>query len=153
MSVEFNSPYTVFIDEAERRVTVLDQRLLPHRVEHVDLKNAQEAAEAIRDMTVRGAPLIGVTGAAGMALAADESTETGFLIEAANLLKSARPTAVNLNWAVDFMLTRLKGTEPDRRRKVFVFVFIRSCLFQQITGKINAVILIFFVKKNIRHRF
>lgn len=61
MSVEFNSPYTVFIDEAERRVTVLDQRLLPHRVEHVDLKNAQEAAEAIRDMTVRGAPLIGVT--------------------------------------------------------------------------------------------
>ena len=43
MSVEFNSPYTVFIDEAERRVTVLDQRLLPHRVEHVDLKNAQEA--------------------------------------------------------------------------------------------------------------
>ena len=44
MSVEFNSPYTVFIDEAERRVTVLDQRLLPHRVEHVDLKNAQEAA-------------------------------------------------------------------------------------------------------------
>lgn len=117
MSVEFNSPYTVFIDEAERRVTVLDQRLLPHRVEHVDLKNAQEAAEAIRDMTVRGAPLIGVTGAAGMALAADESTETGFLIEAANLLKSARPTAVNLNWAVDFMLKRLKGMEPDRRRK------------------------------------
>ena len=117
MSVEFNSPYTVFIDEAERRVTVLDQRLLPHRVEYVDLKNAQEAAEAIRDMTVRGAPLIGVTGAAGMALAADESTETGFLIEAANLLKSARPTAVNLNWAVDFMLKRLKGMEPDRRRK------------------------------------
>ena len=93
MSVESNSPYTVFIDEAERRVAVLDQRLLPHRVEYVDLKNAQEAAEAIRDMTVRGAPLIGVTGAAGMALAADESTETGFLIEAANLLKSARPTA------------------------------------------------------------
>ena len=113
MSVEFNSPYTVFIDEAERRVTVLDQRLLPHRVEHVDLKNAQEAAEAIRGMTVRGAPLIGVTGAAGMALAADESTETGFLIEAANLLKSARPTAVNLNWAVDFMLKRLKGMEPS----------------------------------------
>ena len=117
MSVESNSPYTVFIDEAERRVAVLDQRLLPHRVEYVDLKNAQEAAEAIRDMTVRGAPLIGVTGAAGMALAADESTETGFLIEAANLLKSARPTAVNLNWAVDFMLKRLKGMEPDRRRK------------------------------------
>ncbi len=60
MSVESNSPYTVFIDEAERRVAVLDQRLLPHRVEYVDLKNAQEAAEAIRDMTVRGAPLIGV---------------------------------------------------------------------------------------------
>jgi methylthioribose-1-phosphate isomerase len=58
VSVESNSPYTVFIDEAERRVAVLDQRLLPHRVEYVDLKNAQEAAEAIRDMTVRGAPLI-----------------------------------------------------------------------------------------------
>lgn len=87
---------------------------MPHRVEYVDLKNAQEAAEAIRDMTVRGAPLIGVTGAAGMALAADESTETGFLIEAANLLKSARPTAVNLNWAVDFMLKRLKGWNRDR---------------------------------------
>ena len=51
MSVEFNSPYTVFIDEAERRVTVLDQRLLPHRVEHVDLKNAQEAAEARSKVT------------------------------------------------------------------------------------------------------
>lgn len=57
MSVEFNSPYTVFIGEAERRVTVLDQRLLPHRVEYVDLKNAQEAAEAIRDMTGFAEPL------------------------------------------------------------------------------------------------
>lgn len=58
-----------------------------------------------------------MTGAAGMALAADESTETGFLIEAANLLKSARPTAVNLNWAVDFMLKRLKGRSPTADEK------------------------------------
>ena len=48
MSVEFNSPYTVFIDEAERRVTVLDQRLLPHRVEYVDLKNAHPRYDGSR---------------------------------------------------------------------------------------------------------
>ncbi len=82
-------------------VVLIDQRKLPGVEEYVSCRTADEVAEAIATMVVRGAPAIGVTAAYGMALAARAGQD---LAGAAAHLKGARPTAVNLAWAVDRML-------------------------------------------------
>ncbi|HVR37571.1 MAG TPA: S-methyl-5-thioribose-1-phosphate isomerase, partial [Thermoanaerobaculia bacterium] len=79
---------------------LLDQRLLPREVVWVECRDAASVAEAIRTMVVRGAPAIGVSAAYGIALAAMRGDDIN---AAATLLKAARPTAVNLAWAVDRM--------------------------------------------------
>lgn len=79
-------------------VIMLDQRELPERESYVELRSFEEVARAIRDMVVRGAPAIGISAAYGMVLAARAGAN---LDDAARLLKAARPTAVNLAWAVD----------------------------------------------------
>jgi methylthioribose-1-phosphate isomerase len=80
---------------------LLDQRRLPHEVTYVACRNAHEVAVAIREMVVRGAPAIGVSAAFGLALASKNGED---IREAAEELRCARPTAVNLMWAVDRML-------------------------------------------------
>jgi methylthioribose-1-phosphate isomerase len=80
---------------------LLDQRLLPREVHYTACRDAHEVAEAIRDMIVRGAPAIGVSAAFGMALASQRGDD---LDAAAVELRSSRPTAVNLMWALDRML-------------------------------------------------
>lgn len=112
-----NQLYTISIDPLGHKVSVLDQRALPHRVEYLNLRSWQDACEAIQDMAVRGAPLIGVTGAAAVALAAEKSTEEADLRRAAGVVKESRPTAINLAWAVDYVLKRILGMQPERRRK------------------------------------
>jgi len=93
-------------------VQVIDQRKLPFEFALVDLLTARDAFEAIRNMTVRGAPLIGVTGAYGICLGLLEATENNWrtlLAETAILLKSARPTAVNLAILIDEMCATIAG--------------------------------------------
>ena len=91
-------------------VKMIDQRALPWRLEFARLETAAQVAESIRNMTVRGAPAIGASAAFGMALAAREGkseslpTLLAYLDRQADLLKAARPTAVNLAWAVDKLL-------------------------------------------------
>ena len=91
-------------------VAILDQRALPHREVVLECRTVEDVVEAIRSLAVRGAPIIGVAAAYGMALAATVSTEgrtrslLGGLEDAADALKVARPTAVNLAWAVDRMM-------------------------------------------------
>ncbi len=96
-------------------VRLLDQSVLPHQVRYLQLRDEAEVASAIRTLKVRGAPVIGVTAAAGMALAMvrlwrERGSELtpgeirAHLTTAADLLRSARPTAVNLPWAVARML-------------------------------------------------
>ena len=77
---------------------LLDQNLLPHEVEYLVCGTYQEVIEAIKTMVVRGAPAIGVAAAFGMALA-DQAGED--MDKVAKEIKDARPTAVNLSWAVD----------------------------------------------------
>ncbi|MBA3947673.1 MAG: S-methyl-5-thioribose-1-phosphate isomerase [Herpetosiphonaceae bacterium] len=95
---------------------MLDQRYIPHRIEYLDLRDQHEVAEAIREMVVRGAPAIGATAAYGLVLAAQRSSAHDVaalrrdLMEAAELLRAARPTAVNLGWAVERVLDR--ATDP-----------------------------------------
>jgi len=79
------------------RVLIIDQTLLPHRLEIVELDGLEAAAHAIRAMQVRGAPLIGATAAYGLAVALREGRGLG---EAVAALGATRPTAVNLAWAL-----------------------------------------------------
>jgi methylthioribose-1-phosphate isomerase len=79
---------------------LLDQRHVPSKIEWVHCTDAASAAAAIRDMVIRGAPAIGITAAYGMALAARNGED---LDAAATILLAARPTAVNLRWAVEHM--------------------------------------------------
>jgi methylthioribose-1-phosphate isomerase len=90
----------------EGRVVLLDQRRLPDEEVELACRSAAEVAEAIRSMAVRGAPAIGVAAAYGYALAAANGEHLG---EAAEVLVSARPTAVNLPWAIAVM----QGAEGD----------------------------------------
>jgi methylthioribose-1-phosphate isomerase len=91
---------------------LIDQRLLPDQLVEVEVRNAPEAATAIRTMVVRGAPAIGQVAAIGLALSAGRSANThayarrAILRGAAAALRAARPTAVNLGWAVDRMMAR-----------------------------------------------
>jgi len=94
-------------------LSLLDQRLLPEREVFVRCEDAAQTADAIRDMVVRGAPAIGVSAAYGLALAARRAPEG--LDEAAALLRAARPTAVNLFWAIDRMMALAAQTPATER--------------------------------------
>jgi len=96
-------------------IEIIDQRKLPHRFEIVRLEQLEDAAMAIRDMYVRGAPLIGATAAYGvyLALKADPSDES--LQQAIHLLNSTRPTAVNLQWGLKQMKRAVENL-PEAQR-------------------------------------
>ena len=87
-----------------RQVVVIDQRLLPHRFKLVRLRNHRETAEAIRNMTIRGAGTIGATAAFGMAQAFLEDSSAEYIAKAYTTLVSTRPTAVDLKHALDRVL-------------------------------------------------
>jgi methylthioribose-1-phosphate isomerase len=96
-------------------VVVIDQRLLPHRLRFATLASAADVFLAIRDMWVRGAPLIGAVAAYGLALQARADAGDAALAVAAAQLRSARPTAVNLAWALQRMQRRLQALPPAAR--------------------------------------
>jgi len=102
-------------------VRIIDQRRLPHRYVECDLNTYQDGARAIRDMMVRGAPLIGATAAWSVYLAAlqaaremsSRQARLDFMLEAAETLNAARPTAVNLRWAIDRMLGIVRANDDE----------------------------------------
>lgn len=96
----------VLYDEEADVVRLLDQRLLPARETWLSLDSAEKVAGAIRSLAVRGAPAIGVAAAYGLAMAARRGAGAGELRRAGEMLMGARPTAVNLGWAVRRMLGR-----------------------------------------------
>ncbi|MGC1304874.1 MAG: hypothetical protein WA840_21095, partial [Caulobacteraceae bacterium] len=85
-------------------VEIIDQTRLPHDVAVVRLRTLADAVRAIAEMQVRGAPLIGVAAAYGLCLAMREDASDDALDQARDRLVAARPTAVNLAWAVEEML-------------------------------------------------
>ena len=102
--------------EDGRRVVIIDQTKLPFAFETATLDSEADAARAIADMLVRGAPLIGATAAYGMALAMAEDASDGNLSAAYDRLFATRPTAVNLRWALDDMRARLTPLAPAKRQ-------------------------------------
>ncbi len=110
----------IWLDEADGDVKVIDQRRLPHEFIVQPLADLDDVIRAISTMVVRGAPLIGVTAAYGMVLAARQAAAQGlgidYLESAARRLQAARPTAVNLGWAVNRVLKALATGAGGRER-------------------------------------
>ena len=96
-------------------VEIIDQTRLPHELVVVSLSNVAEAATAIKDMWVRGAPLIGATAAYGFALAARATPSDDGLKAAYQTLHATRPTAINLKWALDRCLAHALTVPVDQR--------------------------------------
>lgn len=98
------------VEWQDNHVHMIDQKLIPWELAFVDLHTYQQVADAIQDMTVRGAPAIGASAGFGLALASFQSDATtrvalvSDLNQAAAVLKASRPTAVNLAWAVDRLM-------------------------------------------------
>lgn len=96
-------------------VGIIDQTLLPFRFETKRLTTMKDAAEAIKVMRVRGAPLIGVTAAYGLAMALREDPSDATLVSAYDTLHATRPTAINLRWALDRAKARIAPLAPQDR--------------------------------------
>lgn len=100
---------TIWPDPRCKFVEIIDQTKLPFAFEIAQIHNLEQMVAAIKTMQVRGAPLIGVAAAYGMALAMLDDDSDANLHHAANVLINSRPTAVNLKWAVSRMVIALQG--------------------------------------------
>lgn len=113
MNIQGKHYQSIWFDENDRSVKIIDQTRLPHRFEILTLNNLQDACHAIELMQVRGAPLIGVTAAYGMYLALREDPNQ--LAVALDRLASTRLTAVNLQWALNRVNAALRNTVVEER--------------------------------------
>jgi len=110
---------SIWFSEQSETVNIIDQRHLPHRLVIEEIDDLQRMCTAIREMHLRGAPLIGVAAAYGMYLACRQAEGAGTadsLEAAAALLLATRPTAVNLAWAVERQLKALRIIDDPRQR-------------------------------------
>ncbi|HYD06413.1 MAG TPA: S-methyl-5-thioribose-1-phosphate isomerase [Reyranella sp.] len=117
MKVDGKSYRTIWLGSDGTTVQAIDQTLLPHRFVIRDFRTVEDAETAIRTMIVRGAPLIGAAAAYGMALAMAADPSDANLERAYKVLLAARPTAVNLRWALDDLRTLLAPLPQGRRRE------------------------------------
>lgn len=106
---------TIWLAEDGAAVDIIDQRWLPHAFRVATLRTIDDVAVAVRDMWVRGAPLIGVTAAYGMAIRMREDASDAALDAAWKTLHETRPTAINLRWALDEMRGLLRPLPPEER--------------------------------------
>lgn len=106
---------TIWPDARCKFVEIIDQTKLPFAFEIVRVQSLEQMERAISTMQVRGAPLIGVAAAYGMALAMLEDESDAYLSQAAELLIASRPTAVNLAWAVGRMVACIQAAPLNRR--------------------------------------
>jgi methylthioribose-1-phosphate isomerase len=123
MKVQGKNYRTIWIkEENEEVISIIDQRYLPHRFITEDLHSVSEMVNAIKDMHVRGAGLIGAAAGYGMYLATIEASHKNsfdHVLASAGALKASRPTAVNLEWAVNRQLNVIRqGKTPGEKIKI-----------------------------------
>ena len=118
MKIKEKNYRTIWPDLDQTRVDIIDQTKLPHVFEIVQITHLAEMLHAIKSMQVRGAPLIGVAAAYGVALAMRKASDDVSLHAAADALIASRPTAVNLRWAVNRMVVCLQGVPESARANV-----------------------------------
>jgi methylthioribose-1-phosphate isomerase len=109
MKVDGKQTRSIWLESDGWSVGIIDQTLLPHRFAIARLTSLDDVAHAIRSMQVRGAPLIGGAAAYGMCLALRQDTSDEGLERAAATLRRTRPTAINLNWALDEMTAAVRN--------------------------------------------
>ena len=114
MLVNKKNYQSIWIDSLNK-VKIIDQTLLPFEFKVIELESLEGTAEAIINMRVRGAPLIGVTAAFGLYLSIKKSNQEVDIIKARDHLISTRPTAINLKWAVDRMVEKIIKTKKELR--------------------------------------
>ena len=100
---------TIWFNEKNNLVQIIDQTKLPHSFEIITLSNIDDAVKAIKDMKVRGAPLIGGAAAYGIYLAMKENPSDEYLKISSDKLIDSRPTAVNLKSAIDIINRELQN--------------------------------------------
>ena len=115
MKVDGRHFRSIWLEPDGWSVGAIDQRRLPHEFIIARLETADAAADAIRSMLVRGAPLIGATAAYGMALAVRDDRSDAGIDLAYQLLIATRPTAINLKWALDEMVRAIRPAPPSQR--------------------------------------
>jgi methylthioribose-1-phosphate isomerase len=115
MKVDGKHYRTIWLSADKRSVDIIDQRWLPHQFKVVTLSTVDDVAVAIREMWVRGAPLIGVTAAYGVAIQMASDPSDAALEQVWHILHETRPTAINLRWALDAMTAFLKPIAPAQR--------------------------------------
>ena len=115
MKVDGRHIRSIWLEADGHTVSAIDQRRLPHHFVVEQLATCEAAAEAIRSMLVRGAPLIGATAAYGMALAMREDSSDASLDRAYRTLIATRPTAINLKWALEEMRSMLRPLSASDR--------------------------------------
>ena len=113
MKIEGKEYRTIWFDEKNQVVKIIDQTKLPHQFIIKDLKTVNDAINAIKIMEVRGAPLVGATAAYGLVLSILENNDQSFLKKSSEDLIKSRPTAINLKWAVDRMMKKLSGVNSS----------------------------------------
>jgi len=113
MKIEGKEYRTIWFDDKNKVVKIIDQTKLPHKFIIKDLKTVKDAINAIKTMEVRGAPLIGATAAYGLVLSILENNDQSFLKKSSKELINSRPTAINLKWAVDRMMKKLSGINSN----------------------------------------
>ncbi len=127
---------SIWFDEADSAVRVIDQTRLPHFFDVITLDTLDDTCHAIRHMQVRGAPLIGATAAYGMYLALREGHDNP--IRAAEQLAATRPTAVNLQWALDRVLAAIE-TENGREAQVRQALTVASTICDEDVSNCRAI--------------
>ena len=113
MQVNVRPMRPIWFEEDDQSVQVIDQRRLPHEEVVMRLDTVDQVVLAIQQMVVRGAPLIGVTGAYGVLVALRTMTGEEQFRNACRLIRQSRPTAVNLAWAVDRVLAEVLEVQGD----------------------------------------
>lgn len=115
MDIQGRHYRTIWLEDDGWSVGIIDQTLLPHEFSTIRLQQVEQACRAIETMEVRGAPLIGVTAAYGMALAMREDASDANVGSALKRLKATRPTAVNLTWALEQVRIAIEGLSGEDR--------------------------------------
>ncbi|MGR6980024.1 S-methyl-5-thioribose-1-phosphate isomerase [Testudinibacter sp. P27/CKL/0425] len=129
--MKINGKYyrTVWLSDDSISINIIDQTKLPFKLDILKLSTVDDVANAIKEMNVRGAPLIGATAAYGMAIAMHQDSSDENLMRTYNLLINTRPTAINLKWALDRCLTALKLALVNNR------VSLAYALAEQISNE------------------
>ena len=128
MKIEGKEFNTIWFNETNQNVQIIDQTKLPHKFIIKDLNTVEDAINAIKVMEVRGAPLIGATAAYGLVLAMKKNNDIEYLKKCSKNLINSRPTAINLEWAVNRMKNKLLSCKPGNLFNIALDEAKKICL-------------------------